>query len=520
MPSWSTVHTGGYTTGHVAAPYDMAVGDLDGIPTQDAQAGGLAYHDEAVVAWADSDDDLQLRVVDYNANPSHLLVTAPSQTLSLSKKLSRKLGGKLRDGQVGAGDILVGVGDFDGDGRNEIVVGAQYGSGAFSFSFWRYSANSDGSRTLAPANCQSCGGQPFDPTLNISTETGYADLAVGDFDGDGRDDIAVAFATEPAGNTTDHYANLGIWTLNPDLSTRSVVVTPMPTDGGTLPRPMGSDATRTSSGIRLVAGNFLSDPDDGFGPQRSELAIAWSRYYIGEHITYFGKDYHPYTVTPVVNIYSVSTGNCNHDQTACTTTTVPTNGKQEPSYLFPDNPYWTAYRVFGTAYDAAPIDLAGGGFGGSDTSTDPPVQGLMASAWIEQGHPGVDTQVYYYHAQQSVVVPWVKGDDTHTKWTITDAEQESSNPQLGADPLHRLRPARRFAGARRTGDPQRPRTSSQRTSSRPNRQPRSTGSTAAGPMWTRPRTSTCRPRPAPGRPSARTRHEKPPGPTASNKART
>ena len=376
----------------------MAVGDLDGIPTKDAAAGTLSYHDEAVVAWADADDDLQLRVIDYNANASHLLVTAPTETTLLGKKL----GDPASNSGAALGDVLVGVGDFNGDGRNEIVTAYQDNDSDFVFAFWSYVANADGSRTLKPASCTGCQGvKPFADTANISGETGYADLAVGDFDGDGSDDIAVGFATyDSATDTTDHDANLGVWTLgkagstgangDANLTTRSVEVTSMPTDHGTLPRTLDSDDSRTQSGIRLVSGYFLANPAAGFGPQRSELAIGYDEYTVGakEWNTWNEHYVHSYVVEPVVNIYQVTTSNCNLNDTTCTTNTEPTNTEAEPTPLFPSHKTQTAYRTVGDHLDAAPLSLAAGGFAGT-ADTDPPVDGLLASTWLEWNDPTV-----------------------------------------------------------------------------------------------------------------------------------
>ena len=77
IPSWSMVRTGGANKGNVV-PYDLAVGDLDGVVNQDDQAKGLAFHDEAALVYGDENDDLQIRVVDFHANGNRQLVTAPS----------------------------------------------------------------------------------------------------------------------------------------------------------------------------------------------------------------------------------------------------------------------------------------------------------------------------------------------------------------------------------------------------------------------------------------------------------
>jgi hypothetical protein len=67
------------------APYALAAGDLDGVVTEDSDSDSQAYHDEAVVAYTDSDGNWTMRVVDYNAQPGHLLVTAPDSSISFGQ---------------------------------------------------------------------------------------------------------------------------------------------------------------------------------------------------------------------------------------------------------------------------------------------------------------------------------------------------------------------------------------------------------------------------------------------------
>lgn len=431
VPTWSTVRKGGYTAGNIAAPYAMAAGDLDGVTSADGTESSPGYHDEAAVAYTDSNDNWALRVVDYNARPGHLLVTAPDASIPFGKN------GATVNNIWNPGDLIVEIGDFNGDGRNEIATAYQDGNGDFDFTFWRYTANSDGSRSLTLlSDCVGCAGRPFKNTPNMTLQQGYADSAVGDFDGDGRDDIAVAYANNVATTTanTGRTPHLGVWTLNTDLSTRSVAVIDPPTDSGDLAASMINDPARTPSGLQLVSGNLLSDPANGFGPQRSELALAWSAYNVGDHVynPNTTKDEHPYKITPVVNIYSVSTDDCNNSLTTCDSSISPTNGKTAMQPLFPSNPSQTAYRNFGTGYNIPPMSLEVGAFGGTGTD-DPPVDGLLASAWLEWNqNPNAGGTGTAYYTQQSIVVPWQKGDDTHTQWTITDTQQETgaSNWQL------------------------------------------------------------------------------------------
>ena len=83
-----------------AAPSALATGDLDGLA--DA-AGNL--HDEAVIAFKDADDGLEVRVVDYNATPGRATLTAPQGLLP-------GVGGPAAPGSIAAG-----IGDFDAERR-------------------------------------------------------------------------------------------------------------------------------------------------------------------------------------------------------------------------------------------------------------------------------------------------------------------------------------------------------------------------------------------------------------------
>jgi hypothetical protein len=101
IPTWSELHV------NPTPSYALAAGDLDRVVGADGQ-----YHDEAVVAYADPDRRLQVRVIDYNANPSHLLVSAPNVELPLVGAAQPR----------SLGNVDVAVGDFDGGPGNQIAV--------------------------------------------------------------------------------------------------------------------------------------------------------------------------------------------------------------------------------------------------------------------------------------------------------------------------------------------------------------------------------------------------------------
>ncbi len=82
-----------------------------------------------------------------------------------------------------AGIALAGAGDVDGDGINEIIIGA-YGANSFSGAAYIVSGPLSGSVSLADADAVLSGGSGY-------SYAGYAVAGAGDVDGDGFDDVMV-----------------------------------------------------------------------------------------------------------------------------------------------------------------------------------------------------------------------------------------------------------------------------------------------------------------------------------------
>ena len=347
VPTWSTLRTDGATPGDLAAPYAMDAGDLDGVPSPDRVNSTPVYHDEAVVVYTDDNNNWALRVVDYNAGRGHLLVTAPDPSITTGPT------GTTTNGKRYPGDMLLNVGDFDGDGRNEIAWAWQDPTGDFRWTFFRYNVGANGSRSLTMLSWVLGDNHPFTSTANKTLIQGYSSSSTGDFDGDGRDDIAVAFATTTAPSShspadEEAVVNLGVWTFNEDLSTRSATVITPTMQYGNLPPAYTQNGAVALSGIRLVAGNLLADQEDGFGPQRSELGIAWEEMHYSSVGVAGGGSQRGYNVTPMFNIYAADTGDCNSTGTTCTTDISPTGTDQQAQALYPTvGAGQTAYRDIG-----------------------------------------------------------------------------------------------------------------------------------------------------------------------------
>lgn len=236
----------------------LATGDLDRAVGTDGQ-----YGDEAVVVSTDADHRMQVRVVDYKANDNHLMVTAPSVQLPV---VGTTVGGTWYAGSLGAA-----VGDFDGDLLNDLAVTWQDAKG-FHATIMQYRA-SDDARTLTVTNdVPLFAASGYSPVV----VTGLADTTAGDFDGDDRDDLAIAFAAPPTGGGKP-VAVIGVTTFTekmaigpeaaaePDLGNRI----------GTILLP-AAGVTWTNAGLRAVPGLFHLDEQAGYTMHRRQLAVVWT----------------------------------------------------------------------------------------------------------------------------------------------------------------------------------------------------------------------------------------------------
>lgn len=254
IPTWSA--------GSAAAaglPGALATGDLD----RSTNAAGQ-YGDEAVVAYTGYDHQLQVRVIDYNANESHLLATAPSGTLP-------QIGATV-DGVWYPGSVGVAVGDFDGDLLNEVAVTWQNASG-FHATIMRYAQAADGSRTLAIVS----------PDLALQAKgaaepslvTGLAETTSGDFDGDRSDDLAIGFVAPDTNGQPTVWAGVTTFTGKDTVeaeaqakifSAASIFKALVPAAG----------VTWTARQLHAVPGLFRMDTASGRTMHRRQLEIVWT----------------------------------------------------------------------------------------------------------------------------------------------------------------------------------------------------------------------------------------------------
>ncbi len=219
------------TYGFSANPltYTMAAGDLDRV----SESGDTyTYHDEAVMAWMPNGDGPSqqtqptVRVVDYVAGGGGRPVTTDLSAALPAAGDVREANGS---DQYLPGSLGLAVGDFDGDSLNEIAYVSQDEFGWFQVTMLKYRAAADGTRSLqvaGPANGSLVfydgGGAPV-PRL----EAGMAETKVGDFDGDGRDDLAIAYAAGSPDIDVQPFAYLGVVSFTQDLGVRGEDYTPL-----------------------------------------------------------------------------------------------------------------------------------------------------------------------------------------------------------------------------------------------------------------------------------------------------
>ncbi len=218
----------------------VATGDLD-----KALDSNYNYHDEvAVVYQSQASPPNQIKVTVFNfANWTSGNQQVPQATIRPSSNWGVFLGGP--DVSVGAA-----IGDFEGDGRNELVVG-WVSPGALCFSWFRYTSDGHGGGSLQTIANNACEANP--------SIKGTLSLQAGDFNGDGKDELAVGYML---GNT-------------PTLEVRSPRGLVFQRDGGvSLPNVPSGGVVK----IQVAAGQFIYNPSTNpsikFGQE--QLAVAWN----------------------------------------------------------------------------------------------------------------------------------------------------------------------------------------------------------------------------------------------------
>jgi hypothetical protein len=254
----------------LAAWYDIAVGDLDKYPDPD-----FNYRDEVVVAYATpnghlTDVNVVVAVLDY-ANSS-----TPTITSKTSGTIQRSLMPNWSGRDVPVVPLSVVTGDFDGDGKKEIAVAYVNSSSYLGFSLFRYTTTeTDGviTHSLTPATPQEFAmGAPW--SYPIRDYQGTIDAAAGDFDGNGKDELAVAAVIygQPSSGADPRIAvELRTFRANSALTITQASYS--------YPYQDSSNGAEFVSGVQLAAGLFKYspnslDPTQNFNINRRQLALA------------------------------------------------------------------------------------------------------------------------------------------------------------------------------------------------------------------------------------------------------
>ncbi len=162
------------------------LGDLDGNGVPDLASGALG------------DDDGGL-----DQGAAYVIFLRPNGSVLKAQKISELAGGftGILDEGDQLGRALAGIGDLDGDGLEDLAVGANYDDdgGSNRGALYLLMLNADGTVKSTSKISSTQGG--FAGQLRANDEFGRSVASLGDLDGDGVTDIAVGAPTDGTGGT-------------------------------------------------------------------------------------------------------------------------------------------------------------------------------------------------------------------------------------------------------------------------------------------------------------------------------
>src|SRR5579875_110655 len=262
----------------------VAQGDLDRAVGQDGN-----YHNEVVVVYVRGEDtsdskrhfQYSVNVLNYGSGK----LTSPDITTVRFRDRAPVFNTDPTHSQTGVipvDNILsVSVGDFLGDGHNEIAVTA-LGDGALLLYTFRYETAADGTHTLTDVYDQYWSlvgaGVRLPPGDSNFQLVGTLSSAAGDFDGDGADELAVAYAKWGKKDYWGQYA-VGMFVLKYEANLKATLKNPnyVFDIGGlhTIGKPGPEDIVYDHRPrVQLVSGQFLfSPPAIPYG--RRQLVLSW-----------------------------------------------------------------------------------------------------------------------------------------------------------------------------------------------------------------------------------------------------
>ncbi|MFP3938957.1 MAG: hypothetical protein ACLF0P_01500, partial [Thermoanaerobaculia bacterium] len=255
FPAWSERPCLADRTDWWSSPFDLAAGDLDRAMDSDGE-----LHDELVIAVEAGDYRIAppgypvVHVLDYAADP-----TDPAETVYELPHDDAHASNRLQyfgiDGENLRGTLVAETFDAGGTGARLVAtLHSTYDSGhnTFQVTVLEYTppSGSAGSGEITPV-----GSFSFALPANHGLYRPSADLAAGDFNGDGKEELAVFYVD-------DNDSHLVVLTATPGQGVRKLSEW---TDD--------SLSGQTVETMKLVSGLFYFDPDSGFDMGRRQLAL-------------------------------------------------------------------------------------------------------------------------------------------------------------------------------------------------------------------------------------------------------
>ncbi|MET1007093.1 MAG: RICIN domain-containing protein, partial [Propionibacteriaceae bacterium] len=339
VPSWSTTasDTPGMPSALVAGDLDRAVNSAD------------HYGDEAAVAYVDDEHRLQVRVIDYNADDSHLTVVAPSTDLPM-------VGSTDGAGWI-PGSVGVAIGNFTGEvanqRANQLAVTWQDDRGIHA-TFLQYGAEGS-TRQLRVVTADTLLVANPDPST-LLLQAGMSHVVAGDFDGDDVDDLAVSYVARVNFGDDDWRATAGVsvstFTGDGAAGVKIRATTTTRLSDKNLSQP-NVGTIWTARGVKLAAGLFT----------RNDKA---------------GQTIRQRQVVAVFNDWTEAKDRTTDESTWVARLNVATQGDdlQVSSKL---SQAGATYNFKGNQTDSFPLTVSAGGFAGVGTNNDIPLWGLAVA---------------------------------------------------------------------------------------------------------------------------------------------